>query len=385
MRTVACLPHTPAMRRQPRPPYFPWDLAVAASLCTLGCGTEATSGDGSSTMDETSDAAAETATGGVDATDGGAEEETSAGDDASGGDGDGDGDGDEAPILDPVLPGPWPTAVLDDVFTVPTTGTSVNIQATYPTDAADAPYPVVLLAHGFQLAPSQYAQYGTHLATHGFIAVNVDFNADPFSTNHVENMREVLGGLEWISGHPMLGPLADLQRVGATGHSLGGKLATHAAAVDPRVGAAFTLDPVDSAMGCNETDCPDVTNLLPVNKPIGVIGETHDATGSLQACAPAADNFQTFYAAADPPALQVEVLGANHMSFIEDPASCGLPCSFCNAATLSNDVVTEMSRAYMVAFFARYLRDQPGYDTYLDGAMATARYVDTGLALVDRK
>ena len=81
----------------------------------------------------------------------------------------------------------------------------------------------------------------------------------------------------------------------------------------------------------------------------------------------------------------MEVLGANHMSFIEDPASCGLPCSFCNAATLSNDVVTEMSRAYMVAFFARYLRDQPGYDTYLDGAMATARYVDTGLALIDRK
>ncbi|MGB1701405.1 MAG: chlorophyllase/cutinase-like alpha/beta fold protein, partial [Nannocystaceae bacterium] len=285
----------------------------------------------------------------------------------------------------PELQGPLGFTTIDDVFTVPTTGTSVNIHASYPTDTSAGPYPLVLLAHGFQLPPSQYYGYGDHLASHGFIAVHVDFNAALFNTNHVENMRELLGGIEWLTGHPSLSVIADLQRVGTTGHSLGGKLATHAAITDPRVLAAFTLDPVDSSMNCSPEDCPDVTNLLPVNKPLGFIGETIDSSGSLQACAPAADNFETFYSAAISPAISVDVLGANHMSFIEDPSSCGLPCTFCNEAQLPNETVNLMTRSYLVAFFGRHLRGQRGYDLYLDGATAQTRYVDTGLATISSK
>ena len=315
--------------------------------------------------------------------------ESSGGDGDAGGDGDGDGDaggdGDGEPLPDPDLPGPYTTQSVEVSYDVPTTGTTVTIQATYPADTSAGPFPVVLMAHGFQLPPAQYESYCQRLASHGFVALNVDFNAALFDTNHLENMRELLGGIEWASAAPEMAGVADLQRVGTTGHSLGGKLAVHAAAVDPRVLASLTLDPVDSSMNCAPADCPDVTNLLPVDKPIGVIGETLDATGSLQACAPAADNFETFYDAATTPALKVDVLGANHMSFIDDPDSCGLPCSFCNAAQVDQDVVTSLGRAYLVAFFARHLKGLEGYDLYLDGAAAQTRYVDTGLATIVTK
>jgi len=116
-----------------------------------------------------------------------------------------------------------------------------------------------------------------------------------------------------------------------------------------------------------------------------LIGELIDATGSLQACAPAADNFETFYAGTTAPSLSVDVLGANHMSFIEDVGSCGLPCSFCNAATAPQEEVLALSRAFVVAFYERYLKGHVGYDTYLTGAEAVARYVDTGQATIASK
>jgi hypothetical protein len=116
-----------------------------------------------------------------------------------------------------------------------------------------------------------------------------------------------------------------------------------------------------------------------------VLGETLDAQGGAMPCAPAADNFQTFYAAASSPALEVDVLGANHMSFIDDPASCGLPCSFCNPATAPQAQVLDLARAYTVAFFERHLRGLAGYDAYLDGAVARRRYVQTMQARIQSK
>ena len=80
-------------------------------------------------------------------------------------------------------------------------------------------------------------------------------------------------------------------------------------------------------------DC-DVSQLMnSLQIPTGFLGETTDATGSFQACAPEADNFTTFYGNANPPSFAVTVLGANHMSFLDDPSACGLVCSFCKPAT----------------------------------------------------
>ena len=104
-----------------------------------------------------------------------------------------------------------------------------------------------------------------------------------------------------------------------------------------------------------------------------------DSSGGVggQACAPKADNFETFYAAASSPSIQVTLLGANHMSVLDDPASCGIPCSFCNPATLAHDKVLAITRAYTVSFFQRYLKDRTEYDTYLTGDEAQKTWVAT--------
>jgi hypothetical protein len=102
-------------------------------------------------------------------------------------------------------------------------------------------------------------------------------------------------------------------------------------------------------------------------------------------CAPAADNFLTFFAKATAPALAVTVLGANHMSFLDDVDTCGFTCGFCQQATLANDVVNALARAYVVAFYGRHLKGIAGYDDYLTGATAQARYVETGLVELAEK
>jgi predicted dienelactone hydrolase len=242
-----------------------------------------------------------------------------------------------------------------------------------------------VVAHGFQLPPTQYTKYVQRLATHGYVALTADFKADLFNTDHVANAQQVLAGIDWAADEPVLAGLADTNNVGLTGHSLGGKLAIFGAVLDERVRASITLDPVDGAQMCSPQKCPDVSDMLPTDIPLGFVGETLDGSGGFMPCAPAANNYLTFYAAATAPALAVTVNGANHMSFLDDVDSCGFVCSFCNPPTLANDVVNALSRAYVVAFYGRHLKGEAGYDAYLTGATAQARYVETGLVDLDEK
>ncbi|MBU0608823.1 MAG: hypothetical protein KKI08_13130, partial [Armatimonadetes bacterium] len=215
--------------------------------------------------------------------------------------------------------------------------------------------------------------------------LTADFPASFMGNKHVDNARDLLGGLDWAKGHPTIGPVADADHAGASGHSLGGKAAILAATMDARIKATITLDPVDSSTACSPADCPDVSAMLPIPIPTGFVGETTDAAGGVQPCAPAADNFATFYANASAPSVAFEALGANHMSFLDDVKACGFTCSFCNPSKVDDAVVHDMASALVVAFYERYLRDDDAYDTYLTGAEAQARYVGTGLATIQQK
>jgi hypothetical protein len=93
----------------------------------------------------------------------------------------------------------------------------------------------------------------------------------------------------------------------------------------------------------------------------------------------------TFYAGANPPSLAATALGANHLSFLDDQASCGLVCSFCQKASVPDAQVAGLAHALMVAFFERYLRGKTAYDTYLTGAQAQLLWVATGQAVIMSK
>ena len=285
------------------------------------------------------------------------------------------------PPPDPALPGPHAITQFATSFTAPSSTNLILIDCRFPSDTRAA-HPLVMIGHGFQIEATQYAGYAVRLGTFGYVACTVDFPAE-FIADHIGNMEDVLAGLDYVlglnrqTGHVLNGRI-DPNQIGFMGHSLGAKLAFMAADVDRRIKAVFGLDPVDGSNLCLPFRCPDASDLLPFAIPVGVIGETVDATGALQACAPLADNFQTFYDAASSPAVEVDVFGANHMSFIEDPLACGLPCALCNPASVLQQDVLDLAKAITVAFFERHLRGNTAYDTYLTGATAQQRYVQTG-------
>lgn len=262
-----------------------------------------------------------------------------------------------------------------------TTGHSFAVRCYYPTSGG--PYPVVLVAHGFQLPPAQYAKTTEHLAGYGHVACTVDYPAG-FTADHLAGAQDLSGALDFVlaasaaSGNPLSG-LVDPSEVGMMGHSLGGKLSVLAASLDSRVGAVLGLDPVDTSTLCSPAKCPDASDKLPLPIPTAFLGETLDATAGLggQACAPKADNFETFYAKASSPSIQVTLEGANHMSFLDDPSSCGLTCSFCKQATMAQATALGITRGYAVSFFERYLKGRVEYDTWLTGAEAQKKWVAT--------
>jgi len=282
------------------------------------------------------------------------------------------------------LDGPWD--IVEIAGSVAVGSVDVAVAGFYPGGGpTPGPYPLVVVAHGFQLPPTQYTGYVRRLATHGYVAVTADFQAGLFGTDHLANAQQVLAAIDWAADEPTLAGVVDTGAVGLTGHSLGGKLAVHGAALDPRVRASITLDPVDGSQMCDAEKCPDVTAMLPLDVPLGFLGETLDGSGGFMPCAPEADNFLTFFAAASAPALAVTVNGANHMSFLDDVAGCGFTCSFCKMPTLDDATVNRLARAYVVAFYGLHLKGVAGYETFLTGDAAQTRYVATGLVTLATK
>ncbi|MEZ4220431.1 MAG: hypothetical protein R3B13_05825 [Polyangiaceae bacterium] len=284
-------------------------------------------------------------------------------------------------VVDPTQTGPLQTVIYTANVKVAATGSDVPVRCHLPAEAGQ--WPLLVILHGFQLPASQYDATAKHVASFGFVSCTLDYPAG-FVPNHAAATDDVMGGIDFLLGASAAAgnPLSDhvlTNAIGVSGHSLGGKLSVLAAARDARIKALVALDPVDSAMSCNPTACPDASDLMPLPIPTAFLGETLDATGTLgQACAPKADNYQTFFAGAQAPSLEVTLLGANHMSFIDSPTTCGVVCSFCKTATLPQAKALEVTRAYLVAFFSRHLKQAAGYDAWLTGTEAQQRWVAPG-------
>jgi acetyl esterase/lipase len=291
------------------------------------------------------------------------------------------------------MDGPYTYTTIDDTINVAASGDdNVPIHCAYPTAGPTAgPYPVVVVAHGLSLPADQYYGYVTRLASFGYVALTVDFPSSPLSVNNPAEAQDLIAGLDWAKSNATVGPKADSNTAGMSGHSLGGKVALLAATMDTRVKAAILFDPVDGGDGsCTAPACVNVAPLMPgLHIPTGFLGETTDGSGGFMPCAPAAANFTTFYAQTNSPSLEVTVLGADHMSFLDSESTCtvlGFPCSsLCTAGTASNATVNGMAHAYVAAFYERWIRGDAGYDTYLTGALAQARYVTTNEATITSK
>jgi hypothetical protein len=257
----------------------------------------------------------------------------------------------------------------------------------------DGPFPVVVFTHGFMLGPGDYMSYGRHLASWGYAAVLPQMPGGIIPPNHRQLKEYLVKILDWIDENaanpdgPLLGR-ADASRLGLSGHSMGGKISLLVCTEDIRPMASFTVDPVDAAgtpVVINPADYPSVTPELmdQIIVPLGLLGETVNATADGQACAPGEDNFHQYYLHAVTPAVEIEILNANHVSFLDNP-DCGFVCNACSPGTDDPAVTRRLTQKYMTAFYNVFLYDLADYRVYLAGS-PMADDAAAGLVLYDTK
>ena len=285
------------------------------------------------------------------------------------GEGEGEGEPGDCPTAAPELDGPA-TPVEQSVSLEDAGGTGRALGLTLLLPEGVAAAPVLILHPGFQLGGEQYRSYAEHLATRGIAAVLLE---PPYALfggpTHVELADMMSGVLDWLETESAVGGslqgAVDPARVVLAGHSLGGKIAMLTAARDARALGVFGIDPVDAAGGPGSSPSPDNPSVAPelmgeILVPVAVVGETTNATCSgflCQACAPAEENFQQYYGAASAPSWQAEVLGANHMSFLDDP-DCGFTCNACDAGTDDPTETRRLTRRWLTAFVEHRMGDE---------------------------
>jgi pimeloyl-ACP methyl ester carboxylesterase len=265
---------------------------------------------------------------------------------------------------------------------------SLALSLTIP--EGDGPFPLVVFTHGFMMSPEHYVSYGERLASWGIAVVMPKMPGNLTNPKTHRQQADYLSAiLDWaVDGEE--GPLAgkvDGDRIGLGGHSMGGKLSFLLASEDPRPKAVFGVDPVDAGppVDFEPLDYPTVVpdRMGQISVPFVALGETLNGNDGAMSCAPAAGNFQQFFAHAQSPALEIDVLGANHMSFVDDP-ECGIACAVCPKGTDDPVVTRELTLKYMTAFFRAELQEGIELYTYLTGK-EMQKDVDAGLVSVDSK
>ncbi len=221
-----------------------------------------------------------------------------------------------------------------------------------PTGATSAP--LVIVSPGFQMARAQYASYAKHLATWGFVVVLTDYADTGFFANH----QLLADDVSAVVDHAIAQLPIDAAKIGVAGHSLGGKISVFAATQDPRIRAVVAWDPVDSN---NPSVAPQ--KMTGMTAALAVVGETTNASGGGMPCAPAAENFAQFYAAAPSPAMSITVTGADHMDWVDDP-SCGF-CGFCSAGAADPALVRTVTKRLDVAWLRLHLLGDAAMEPWL--------------------
>lgn len=283
----------------------------------------------------------------------------------------------EFPVVAPDGPGPYETATRSAEVT--RGDRTIKVVAHLPLRGDGKASPVVVFLPGFQASIDLYHRTVDRLASHGFLAVRAQLPGSLVDVSHVEMAADVSAVINWaLDPAGLVGGLGDPDRVGATGHSLGGKVAVMAAFADPRVKAVFAIDPVNGGnpfTGYSEA-LPDIVpdQVAPLAIPLGFPGEDWSADHTVfqgLSCAPADQNFRTFYeAATSSPWRAMWVLaGADHQDFVDNQTECGFICSVCPDGPGDDEAQLEAVRTLQAAFFRRHFLGEAAMDDWLFGAL----------------
>jgi chlorophyllase len=251
-------------------------------------------------------------------------------------------------------------------------GRAFEIVLFYP--ASGGNYPLILFNHGFMLRADAYRSYGEHLASHGFVVGLPSLVMDLLSIDHKELALDIQFATDYCveasrhTGNPLFS-LINEEMIGLAGHSLGGKLSLLAAAQDSRICAAALLDPVDSGnpLVTDPIRYPSVTpELMPdIHIPLLILGSGLGAeVAFFSACAPEEENYQRFFEAANPPALEITQLGVGHSQYIDQKND--LVSFVCASGDVPDAWVRESTSSYITAFFLGMLSGSQKAVEWLD-------------------
>ena len=283
--------------------------------------------------------------------------------------------------MDPSKLGPFTVKCFVSKFINKATRNHLVAHVVYP-KSKHGLLPVIIIAHGFKVPPSQYYSYAIKLASFGYIAIIIHYKTSFLGNDNLAQAKDLSSALDWIthSDRPELKNRVQSTNHGIMGHSLGGKLALLTATIDKRFRAVFCLDPVDGMGIVVKNELHKLKNI-----PTAFLGELIDSQGTVQACAPANVNYETFYEAASSPTFKITIHGANHFSFLDDVDRLKILRRVCKSATVSAQSVRELSQTVMVAFFQKYLFNLNDYDRWIVGTRMQKEYVAAGRATVTHK
>lgn len=284
----------------------------------------------------------------------------------------------------PAERGPYAIAALSESLRDADRGRTIDFLVLYPAPGQApalpaAPFPLIVFNHGFLLNGSAYRSYGEHLVSHGFVVALPTCPMSLFDLNHTtlaQDVRFVIDrclALSETEGHALHG-LVDPDGIGLSGHSLGGKLALLEAASDDRVRAAALLDPVDGGgpVAPDPVRYPSVApELMPqIRIPLLFVGaELGGEVVVFTACAPREENYQRFFEAANPPAIEVTQIEVGHAQYL-DPGANALAVASCAQGDVPGEWVRSVSAAYLTALFLGTLKGDVAALVWLDERLA---------------
>ena len=231
----------------------------------------------------------------------------------------------------------------------------------------NAPFPTILFSPGFSVDRNAYSSYTTRLATHGFLVITQAYRN---AGDHTQDRDDAIKVINWYlnptgQDAARVAGRVDANRIGAAGHSLGGKISFLVAEADARIKAAFGIDPVNSPPPLGQAPSA-ITGLPNYKGGTGFLGETL-SQGGFMPCAPASDNYQKFYAAANAPSFAITFANAAHNDFV-DPGACLLCGLACPGSKGMQAQTVALANKYTVAYFRYQLLGDLGQMSHLTGA-----------------
>ncbi len=292
--------------------------------------------------------------------------------------------------MDPDLPvdgaGPFTSFSIEKIFFDQQRNRTIRADIEMPSEdgltvaVSWAPYPAILVVHGFSGSKELMRGYAQRLASWGYVAispqlpysgiVDVLFNVKKFS--HRESAIDllfILNSLCCESNDPssILYRRIDTSRLAAAGHSMGGKLCVLASLFDDSLRAIVGIDPVDGAgpqLPPPFEDLfkgPEFPDLAPeqlpgLKVPTLYLGGTEGKKKRLgQACAPEDQNYHQFWLYSPSPSVEITFVGADHTDFLEHSLLFDL-LDPCNLGTADYRKVRSLSFKYTIAFFNHVMR-----------------------------